>query len=165
MPLGSQIEIEIPLSAALNKAYGTDFGTGNEGERHAIVAEVTDIQPPLSAPSRMRTIKLEIDNSSGLLEAKAYRDLRARARQPVRCLTVPIEALLLKKLEDERDSVLVCRDDGTVEMREVICFIDDGEKYAGIRSGLKEGEIVITSEDAPFGKDVKVSVSLEGDEK
>ena len=166
--MATSMEISVPVSA-LDRKYGKGTGLTNLNDNLVFPLTVADVKPPLSEPSAVRTLTYEIDNSSGILEAKAYRNFTLHGRDPVRFVTVPFDAMLNDLYEMNSDTleneVFVYRpEDGTIERRKVKVYTIS-ENYVAIESGLEEGEIVITSDQTGLKDGIKVSVTMERGEE
>lgn len=54
------------------KVFNTNYEAGNLGSAQTFTAQIMDITPPLSEPAAIRSVRWQIDNSSGLLEPQNY---------------------------------------------------------------------------------------------
>lgn len=141
----------------LQKAYDTDYASGNSGDKAEFNAKIVQITPDISQPASIRKILLEIDNSAGILEPQSYRNVELKVERTISCLSVPLSAMLTP----EHHSVFVFTPEETIEQRDVVTGVDDGE-YIEIKSGLSEGDIVITSDTSELKSGMKANVTLEG---
>lgn len=139
-----------------SKAYGTEYGVGNEGIQQNFKGIIREITPPLDEAANMRSILMEIDNSSGVLEPQRYRMMQMRSGAPIYVLAVPLTAFP----DQKREMLFVQNAAGVLEERRVETGVDDGE-YIEILSGLEEGEIVITSDASGLSKGRNVEVILQ----
>lgn len=139
------------------KAYDTAFGVGNKGKEQAITAMVVEMDPPLDVPAEIRMAVWEIDNRSGILDLKTYKDVELKSHQTLDCLAVPITAV--DTVDQKKPYVLTVGQDDTLEKREVVLGIRD-EEYVEITSGLTLGETVITSGRIGLEPGMKVKVNL-----
>lgn len=158
LSIGERFELNFRNSASFRKAYDTEYGAGNLGNEQVFSVYVKEIMPDLSQMAAMRKIVFEVDNHVGILEQQAYSQVELTRMTPHNALTVPLSAL-----GDSRQYVFVVTAENTLERRKVSVGPDDG-KYAEVFSGLKEGEIVITSATKGLTEDTKVTVTLSEDE-
>lgn len=156
--VGSELQAKFQVSD-MQKVYDTEYAAGNKGTAQSFKARIIEVNPSLSEPAAVRKVLLEIDNTARLLEPQSYRGVKLQSNRSLKCLTVPLAAFLNK----ERNSLFVLSADKTLQRRQVVVGVNDG-KYAEIVRGLKEGDIVITSDVDGLAEGVKVAVSLEGDE-
>ncbi|MBR1729829.1 MAG: efflux RND transporter periplasmic adaptor subunit [Selenomonadaceae bacterium] len=140
----------------LTKVYDTDYNVGNAGKEQTFTAKIIDISPAISEPAAMRTILWEINNSAGLLEPQTYNGVSIQSLVSKSCLAVPLSAMI----DHSHSTVFVLSSDNILEKREVIAGTDDGN-YIEIRSGLNEGDIVITSGMDGLESGMKANVKLE----
>lgn len=141
----------------LQKVYDTDYASGNYGDNEEFTAKIVEITPDIGEPASMRKILLEVDNSAGILEPQSYRNVKLQVERTISCLAVPLSAMLTQ----DHHSVFVLTPDETIEQRNVTTGVDDGE-YIEIKSGLSEGDIVITSDTSELKSGMKANVTLEG---
>ena len=78
-----------------------------------------------------------------------------RIGTPHRALTVPLASVV----GQNREAVFVVTPENTLERRDVKAGADDGS-YIEIISGLKEGEVVVTSATEGLASGLKVEVTL-----
>ena len=156
--VGSELQAKFQVSD-MQKVYDTEYAAGNKGTAQGFKARIIEVNPSLSEPAAVRKVLLEIDNTARLLEPQSYRGVKLQSNRSLKCLTVPLAAFLNK----ERNSLFVLSAAKTLQRREVVVGVNDG-KYAEILRGMKEGDIVITSDVDGLAEGVKVAVSLEGDE-
>lgn len=142
--------------SGLAKVYDTEYEAGNVGAEQKFTARVFDISPAISERATMRTIIMEVDNRAGLLEPQTYNNVEILSLLDQNCLTVPLAAMT----DPSNSMVFVVKPDGTLERRSVNAGIDDGT-YIEILSGLKEGEVVVTSGTAGLEDGMKAGVKLE----
>ena len=127
------------LQKELQKIYGTEYKPGNEGHSQVFDADIIEITPSLDSPSAMRKIIWHIDNQFGILEPRAYSDIVCQSVIPRRCLTVPLLAV-----NNQKDSLFVFSQDGTIKKVSIITGADDGE-FIEVLQGLNEGDIVVAT--------------------
>lgn len=156
---GGDLLMELQASD-LQKIYDTEYAAGNEGRQQSFRVHISEITPDLSEPASMRKVVLAVDNAGSVLEPQTYRNVRLQSQQAVRCLTVPLTALL----DRDHNTLFVLAEDGTIQCRTVEAGIDDGE-YIEILTGLVEGDVVITSDTGGLTEGMAVTVELEGDEQ
>ena len=76
------------------KVFNTNYEAGNLGSAQTFTAHIIEITPPLSQPAAIRSVRWQIDNSSGLLEPQNYGGVTFRLAEGHRCLTVPLSAIV-----------------------------------------------------------------------
>jgi len=153
--VGENFELNFKNSAALRKAYDTEFAAGNLGSEQSFPVKIREITPSLNEVAAMRKIVFEVDNRVGLLEQQTYNGVTLRVMSPRRALTVPLAAMA----DTNKDAVFVVTADNTLERRAVRTGADDGS-YIEITAGLREGETVVTSATTGLESGVKVEVTL-----
>lgn len=143
----------------LQKSYDTDYAAGNLGDEQIFSAHIVEAMPSLSEPASIRKVVFEIDNSSGILEPQNYRNVALQSNRSISCLSIPLSSMLTQ----DKNSVFVLTSDNTIERREIISGINDGQ-YIEIISGLSEGDIVIISDTDGLSDGTTVNVSIENEE-
>ncbi|MDQ6974776.1 MAG: efflux RND transporter periplasmic adaptor subunit [Mariprofundaceae bacterium] len=103
--------------------------------------KVSYIYPYLEAKTRTVKMRLEFDNPKLALKPDMFANVVVKAGKQIDAITVPSEAIVRT---GEQTQVFVQRSAGEYEPRKVIVGIDS-EGQAQILSGLKGGEIVVTS--------------------
>lgn len=165
MEIGRPIDVTIAGGAvsvlggeAFPKSYGANYSVGNLGANQVFSAMVMKITPALNEPATVRQVVWQIDNRVGLLEPGAYRKLRLHSNKSRRVLAVPISSFT----DESHDRVAVLEADGRLGFRDVEIGITDGI-YMEITKGLKEGDIVITSDTEGLAAGTAVDIELEAD--
>lgn len=156
LSVGRNFQLNFHNSRALRKAYDTDYAAGNLGDAQVFPVYIREIMPNLNEPAAMRKVLFEVDNSAGLLEQQAYGGVDLMETMPHRALTIPLSAMI----DANHDSVFVIANE-ILERRKVQAGADDGD-YIEIFSGLREGEIVITSASKGLDAGMKATVTLTG---
>ena len=154
--VGQEVSLKFNLED-LQKAYDTSFGVGNRGENQEIKARVVSVDPPLTEEASLRRVVFQVDNHSGILDMKSYRDVDISADVSHECLAVPRSAV--NNSTDDEPYVFVLTGDDTLEQRRVQVGILN-EKWAGIEAGLTEGEVVVTSTKQGLTPGLKVRVDV-----
>ena len=157
LSIGHRAELSFTSSQILRKAYDTEYAAGNKGDEQVFPIHVIEITPPLNETATLRKIVFEVDNRVGLLEQQAYSGAILKSVRSRRVLTVPLAAMT----DSNRKSVFVVTADNTLERREVKTGSNDGD-FIEIISGLKEGEIVVTSATEGLEDGMKVTITLTG---
>lgn len=157
--VGEKFDLNFTNSRALKKAYDTEYAAGNLGRSQTFPVYVKEIMPGLNEPAAMRKIVFEVDNSVGLLEQQAYSGVELISTKSQHTLTVPRSAVS----DTNEKFVFVVTPENTLERRDVKVGATD-EKYTEILSGLREGEIVVTSAIKDLESGMKVSITLTGGE-
>lgn len=155
--IGEHFELNFRNSGSFRKAYDTEYGAGNLGNAQVFSVRVKEIMPDLNQAAEMRKVVFEVDNSVGILEQQAYGNVELTRTTSHNSLAVPLSAL-----SDNKHYVFVATGDNKLERRKISVGADDG-KYAEVLSGLKDGEIVITSATKGLTDDTKVTVTLSED--
>lgn len=143
----------------LDKVYATGYKKGNKGADQRFGVSVIAVDPSPKVAANMRTIRWEVDNTSGLLEPKRYQNVKVMAIRERQGLTIPQTALL----DNKKDTVYVWKPtegkEGKLELRNIIIGATDG-KYVEIFSGLAADEIVIISGKEGLSDDINVEVEV-----
>lgn len=156
-PAGQRVGVSILLED-FQKAYDTSYGVGNRGEKQDFTATVVSVEPPLFEPAEMRRVVWSVDNSSGILDMKTYKNVELRSFQEHRALTVPLTAV--ENPLSEHPLVYVWNERQEIEMREVSVGVQD-QTYIEILAGVSEGDVVITSGKDGLEAGTKAAVQLE----
>jgi membrane fusion protein, heavy metal efflux system len=90
--------------------------------------------------SKVVKARVTLKNENFELKPEMFANVKVSYQEPVKKLTIPIEALIFDK---SRYFVMVYKADDDIETREVTVYKDTG-KVIYIDSGLKEGEKVMT---------------------
>ena len=138
----------------LQKAYDTEYASGNRGFLENIEATLVEITPPLNEPAAMRRIVWEVDNRARLLEPLTYNEVSIISQSPRRCIAVPMNALA------ENKSVVYVVNDGVVEKRQVKTGATDGN-YIEITSGLNAGDMVVVEDFEGLSEGTKISLVMQ----
>jgi Cu(I)/Ag(I) efflux system membrane fusion protein/cobalt-zinc-cadmium efflux system membrane fusion protein len=104
--------------------------------------EVSYVYPFLEPKTRTARVRIELANPDGLLKPDMYADVRIYAATVPGVLTVPEEALIRS---GKRTLAVVALGQGRFEPRPVELGIDSGDGWLEVRSGLREGDRVVTS--------------------
>ncbi len=99
---------------------------------------VTYVYPAVDEKTRTVKVRVELDNPKGELKPEMFADVTIHAR-PRTVLQVPDDAILES---GTRNIVFVSEGEGKLVPREVSVG-DHGAGVVEIRSGLKEGEVVV----------------------
>lgn len=160
LSIGESAELSFTNSQILRKAYDTEYAAGNRGDAEIFSVHVREIMPALNEPAKLRKVVWEVDNRVGLLEQQAYSGAILNFVRKGKFLTVPLAAMI----DSNRNAVFVATGQNTIERRRVRTGVDDGN-YVEILSGLREGDIVITSAAEDLKDGMKVTVTLAGGDK
>jgi Cu(I)/Ag(I) efflux system membrane fusion protein/cobalt-zinc-cadmium efflux system membrane fusion protein len=104
--------------------------------------EVTYVYPFLDPKTRTARIRLELANPEGILKPDMYANVSIETETQPEVLAIPDEALIRS---GKRNLVIVALGDGHFEPRQVELGIDSGEGWVEVRSGLRDGEDIVTS--------------------
>ena len=99
---------------------------------------VTYVYPAVDEKTRTVKVRAEVDNPKGELKPEMFADVTLHARSRT-VLQVPDDAILES---GTRNVVFVSEGEGTLVPREVVVG-DHGAGVVEIRSGLKEGDVVV----------------------
>lgn len=157
--IGERFELNFKNNRAVQKAYDTQYGAGNLGNAQTFPVFIREIIPNLNQSAAMRKIVFEIDNSAHILEQQTYNGVELIRTKKHNALTVPISAL-----SDNEKFVFTVNAENVLEKRLVNVGTNDG-KFVEILSGLKEGEVVVTSATKGLDNGMKVEINFIGDEK
>lgn len=155
LSVGEKAELSFMNGQILRKAYDTEYAAGNKGDEQIFSATLEEISPPLNEPASLRKIIWKVDNRVGLLEQQTYSNAFLKSMTSRKFLTVPLAAMI----DSNQNSVFVVTANNTLERREVITGVDDGN-FVEIVSGLQEGETVVTSAAEGLEDGMKVTVTL-----
>lgn len=145
----------------LQKAYDTEYSSGNVGANEIFSATVKEIMPSLEEPALMRKMLFEIDNSAGLLEPQTYGGVVIRSTKMKKCLTIPLSALINVD-NGETAEVFIVEPDNTLAVKKIKIGADDGTRIE-VRDGLQLKTVVITSNPKGLVAGMKVDVTIGGD--
>lgn len=151
--VGERFELNFKNNRVIQKAYDTEYGAGNLGNEQTFPVFVKEIIPNLNQAAEMRKIIFEIDNRAGILEQQTYNGVELIRTSKHNALTVPLGAL-----NETKEFVFVVKEN-ILERRKVEIGADDG-KFAEIISGLREGEVVVTSATKGLEDGMKVEITL-----
>ena len=155
LKVGDSVTLEFN-ERGLQKAYDTEYASGNLGKLEKIMATIKEITPPMSENATIRRVLWEIDNRARILEPMTYNNIKIQTNSGHRCLTVPLSAMA----DSENNLVFVVNGENKIEKREVKCGANDG-KYIEILSGLKENEVVVVESFEGLEDGLKVEINFE----
>ena len=153
---GDRAAVNFPNNA-LQKAYDTEYSSGNRGLSERIEATLVEITPPIDEPAGVRRVVWEIDNRAHILEPQTYSEVSLQINRAHPCLTVPLDAMV----DSSRNTVFVVDSDGIIRRRQVVTGAND-QKYIAVYSGLEEGDIVVVESFDGLEDGMQVEVTLEG---
>lgn len=142
----------------LAKVYQTEYSKNNQGTNQTFPVRLQGIYPALDEPAAIRRIVWYIDNRTAMLEPRNYGNMTIRTPKTQKVLSVPLAAMK----DSRRNLVYVVKADNYVEPRQIETGLDDGN-YIEVISGLKEGEIVVSSSTYDFDESIRVNVILQED--
>ena len=155
LKVGDSVTLEFN-ERGLQKAYDTEYASGNLGKSEKIMATIKEITPPMNESATIRRVLWEIDNRARILEPMTYNNIKIQTNSGHRCLTVPLSAMA----DSENNLVFVVNGENKIEKREVKCGANDG-KYIEILSGLKENEVVVVESFEGLEDGLKVEINFE----
>lgn len=146
----------------LKRIFESKYNKENKGADESFTAKVIEIDPPMAVNAGMRTITWSVDNSSGMLEPKRYQRTKFEATSKHSGKLIPYSALD----KQTQSTVLVWNQEKKLERRKVVLGARVNS-YIEIVDGLKENEIVITSDQIGLkvGQQVDVVVKESKDGK
>ncbi|NOY85052.1 MAG: efflux RND transporter periplasmic adaptor subunit [Nitrospirae bacterium] len=103
--------------------------------------KITYIYPYVEEKTRTIKVRLEFDNTKGLLKPDMYAEVRIQAAHQVDAVVIPSEAIMRA---DGREKVFIALDGGKFEPRPIKVGIEAGN-LSQIIEGLRSGEKVVTS--------------------
>ncbi len=139
------------------KAYGTEYVAGNKGNKSTFTTTIYGIYPPLNQPAEMRRVVFDVDNRFAILEARSYSDVLMSANTFRQMLSVPVEAL---RNNNDSYSVYIVDENNKLAEKNVKVGAQ-GEQYAEILEGIKEGERVVISGTEGLKPMQRVEVNME----
>lgn len=152
--VGERFELNFKNSRSIQKAYDTEYGAGNLGNAQTFPVFVREIIPSLNQAAAMRKIVFEIDNSAGILEQQTYNGVELIRNQTHNALTIPLSAL-----GGANKTFVFVVANNILEQREIKTGADDG-KFVEIWSGLRAGEVVVTSASKGLETGMSVEINL-----
>jgi len=123
-----------------------------------IKGTVSIIYPYLEARTRTVKARIELENHDLVLKPDMYADVEIMADPVEAALTVPVEAVLFT---GKRETLFVALGEGQFEPRQVTIGQQDEDGYVEIRSGLQEGERVVTSAQFMLDSESKLREAIE----
>jgi Cu(I)/Ag(I) efflux system membrane fusion protein/cobalt-zinc-cadmium efflux system membrane fusion protein len=106
--------------------------------------QLTYIAPFLDPNTRTAEVRLELDNSAGLLKPEMFGNMVIEAAPRPNVLAIPTEAVIRS---GRRTIAVVSLGEGRFEPRDVELGLDSGDGWHEVRSGLADGdEIVVSSQ-------------------
>ncbi len=103
--------------------------------------KITYIYPYLDPKTRTNKVRLEFDNTEGLLKPDMFADVTIRASRKARATVIPSEAVIRT---GKTPKVFVKAGKGTFEPRNVRLGLETGGEIE-ILEGVESGELVVTS--------------------
>ena len=155
LEVGDNVTLEFN-EKSLQKAYDTEYASGNLGKSERIIATIKEITPPMNENATIRRILWEVDNRARILEPMTYNDIKIQTNSGHNCLTVPLSAMA----DSENNLVFVVNNENKIEKREVKCGANDG-KNIEVLSGLKENEVVVLESFEGLEDGLKVEINFE----
>jgi multidrug efflux pump subunit AcrA (membrane-fusion protein) len=154
-PVDDVFSIHMDVSFLSEKALDTAFKSGFDKE-FVIKAKIRDITPPISENAPLRIVVWEMDNGPGLLEPGRYTGIAIGRDDLKKALAVP-----LVLIDDMKTPLLYVEDsDSRLAMRNVVTGVYGGG-LVEILSGLRDGDVVITSGIEGLELGAKIDVTLE----
>jgi Cu(I)/Ag(I) efflux system membrane fusion protein len=104
--------------------------------------KVAYVYPFLEAKTRTARVRLDLPNPDLVLKPEMFADVTIQARTRPDALVVPEEAVIRS---GQRSLAIVALGKGRFAPREVTLGIDSGDGWLEVKSGLSEGERIVTS--------------------
>ncbi len=147
----------------MSKAYDTEYGANNKGNRSTFQTEIQGIYPSLDEKAEIRRVVFYVNNPTSVLEAKHYDNLLLTNKAQRRVLSVPYGALFDDSNNDSTEyNLYVVTPENKLEQRTVKVG-SIGDSYAEILDGVKEGETVVISGWETLENGQKVEVETEAE--
>jgi Cu(I)/Ag(I) efflux system membrane fusion protein len=124
----------------------------------AFSGRVDFIYPTLNSATRTVQVRMQIANPKGLLKPAMFASAQIAAGKAARVLTVPASAVIDS---GTRQMVLVRLEEGRFEPRTVTLGAR-GDDYVEVRSGVVEGEQVVTSANFLIDSESNLKAALGG---
>lgn len=146
-----------------NNIYGGRLAANNSGQEQEFSISVLEVSPPLEEKAAYRTVTLAVDNSSGILEPRVYKQLKLHSESSIKGILLPAEAVVLKGHGDAW--VYVWNQNQQVERRNIVVGERTENMYA-VYGGLFEGDVVIINggEGLQEGSTVDVEILEENEQ-
>jgi len=119
---------------------------------------VTYVYPYLDPKTRTARVRLEFDNSDGVLKPDMFANVSIEAETRKGVLAVPEEAVIHS---GRRNLVVVALGEGRFEPRDVKLGLDSGDGWLEILDGLHESERVVTSSQFLIDSESKLQEALQ----
>jgi multidrug efflux pump subunit AcrA (membrane-fusion protein) len=103
---------------------------------------VTYIAPFLDPKTRTAQIRLELPNERGLLKPEMFGNILLQASPRADVIAIPSEAVIRS---GRRSLVIVARDAGRFDPRDVELGMDSGDGWVEVTRGLSAGEQIVVS--------------------
>jgi Cu(I)/Ag(I) efflux system membrane fusion protein len=120
--------------------------------------KVDFIYPTLNSSTRTVQVRMEIANPKGLLKPAMFANTQIETDQGGKMLTVPVSAVIDS---GTRQVVLVRLAEGRFEPR-MVSLGDRSNDYVEIKSGIAEGELVVTSANFLIDAESNLKAALSG---
>ncbi len=104
--------------------------------------EVTYIAPFLDPKTRTAEVRLELDNSAGILKPEMFANTVIAGSPHPGVLAIPSSAVIRS---GTRSIAVVALGEGRFEPRDIAIGLDSADGWLEVRSGLSEGERVVIS--------------------
>lgn len=153
LKVGDTATLTFNDTAAMGKAYGTEYGVGNKGYKQKIRATLREIMPDLNLPADIRRSVWEVDNGARILEPMTYTGVVMDFGIINNVLTVPLSAMT----DTSYNKVFVVDENDIIHLRTVVTGAND-DVYTEIISGLSEGETVVTDNVEGLEDGMKIKV-------
>ncbi len=114
------------------------------------------VYPSLDEKNRTLRVRLRFDNPEELLKPNMYAKVSIYGGARENVLSVPREAVI-RSGKNER--VIIAMGEGRYMQREVVTGIESGD-WIEIKSGLKEGEVIVTSAQFLIDSEASMKASL-----
>ncbi len=119
---------------------------------------VTYIDPFLDAKTRTARVRLEQANPDGLLKPEMFANVSILADTRPEALSISEEALIRS---GRRNLVMIALGEGRFEARPVEIGLETGDGWVEIRSGLEEGEVIVSSGQFLIDSESKLQESVQ----
>lgn len=141
----------LQMTTGLRTTLRLPFLPGREWQ-----GQVDYVYPTIDPVSRTLTVRLSFDDVAGILMPNMYADVEIQGRAREGVLTIPVEALIRSS---QGDRVILALGEGRFRPARVVAGVQSGN-FIEIISGLREGEVVVTSSQFLIDSEASLNASL-----
>ncbi|HAT1844408.1 TPA: efflux RND transporter periplasmic adaptor subunit [Legionella pneumophila] len=115
------------------------------------------VYPRLDPETRNLKVRFRFDNPNDILKPNMYASITVLAEPKQNVVSIPLEALIRSS---EGDHVIVALGKGRFQIRPIVTGMESGE-HVEILSGLKPGELVVTSGQFLIDSEANLKASMQ----